>query len=54
MELFLILFLIPPLVIIQTIVGVGVLVLGTPAPTILREINIKKYNIKNNSISKFL
>ena len=30
MELFLILFLIPPLVIIQTIVGVGVLVLGTP------------------------
>ena len=35
MELFLILFLIPPLVIIQTIVGVGVLVLGTPALLLL-------------------
>lgn len=35
MEFFLILFLIPPLVIIQTIVGVGVLVLGTPALLLL-------------------
>ena len=43
MELSVLLFILPPLVIMQTIVGVGVLVLGTPILLLLN------YNIETIS-----